>query len=105
VEDSGWTQGFSHGIILYSIAQVLARIGNLGECHATLENAQKSLAAEEQKYWIVGLGSYWYDYVVTTLGKVGPNPVVTQPQETTVKRRNHLINVLLAGIRRRGKVA
>jgi hypothetical protein len=61
---------------------VLARIGKLDECHTALENAQKSLAAEERKYWIVGIGSYWYDYVVTSLGEAGPSPVVMRGKET-----------------------
>ncbi|KAJ5714322.1 uncharacterized protein N7483_011503 [Penicillium malachiteum] len=81
VERSGWTEGFNHGVILFSIAQVLIRTGKLVECHSALENAQKSLAAEERKYWIVGLGSYWYDYVVTSLGKAGPSPVVMRDKE------------------------
>jgi tetratricopeptide (TPR) repeat protein len=82
VEGSGWTEGFNYGIILFSIAQVLARTGKLDECHAALENAQRSPAAEERKYWIVGLGSYWYDYVVTSLGEAGPSPVVMRTKET-----------------------
>lgn len=89
LKDSGWTQGFNHGITLYSIAQVLYRIGDLEKCHAAIESAEKSLAVEKRKYWIVGLGSYWYDYVVTDLGKAGPNPVVTQ---NVMERRNCLVD-------------
>ncbi|QVM13232.1 hypothetical protein D8B26_007846 [Coccidioides posadasii str. Silveira] len=76
VERSGWTQGFNHGIVLYSIAQVLARVGDITGCQTTLTKAEKSLAVEERKYWIVGLGSYWYDYIVTALGSEGSSPVV-----------------------------
>ncbi|KMU85898.1 hypothetical protein CIHG_03427 [Coccidioides immitis H538.4] len=76
VERSGWTQGFNHGIVQYSIAQVLARVGDVTGCQASLSKAEKSLAVEERKYWIVGLGSYWYDYIVTALGSEGSSPVV-----------------------------
>ncbi|KMP09096.1 TPR repeat [Coccidioides immitis RMSCC 2394] len=76
VERSGWTQGFNHGIVLYSIAQVLARVGDVTGCETSLSKAEKSLAVEERKYWIVGLGSYWYDYIVTALGSEGSSPVV-----------------------------
>ncbi|KMU81442.1 hypothetical protein CISG_09013 [Coccidioides immitis RMSCC 3703] len=76
VERSGWTQGFNHGIVLYSIAQVLARVGDVTGCQTSLSKAEKSLAVEERKYWIVGLGSYWYDYIVTALGSEGSSPVV-----------------------------
>ncbi|RHZ65508.1 uncharacterized protein CDV56_107767 [Aspergillus thermomutatus] len=41
VEMSGWTQGFNHGIVLYSIAQILARVGD-SECQTVLERAQES---------------------------------------------------------------
>ncbi|KAK2753074.1 hypothetical protein FQN55_005034 [Onygenales sp. PD_40] len=80
VEGAGWTPGSSHGIVLYSLAQALYRSGKVEESRVTYEAAEKSLAAEERKYWIVGLGSYWYDYVVTPLGGTGPNPVVKEPK-------------------------
>lgn len=91
VEASGWTTGFSHGIILYSIAQVLYRIGKIEESHSTFENAQKSLATEKRKYWIVGLGSYWYEYIATAIGEAGPNPVIPQSKEAIVQDYDHII--------------
>ena len=93
VEGSGWTEGFNHGIILFSIAQVLTRTGNFDEGHSALRNAQKSLATEKRKYWIVGLGSYWYDYVVTSLGEAGPSPVVMRSKKTN----DLLINQIFGG--------
>jgi tetratricopeptide (TPR) repeat protein len=80
VESSGWQKGFTYGVILYSISQVLFHTKSIQESYATLENAKKSFAIEERKYWIVGLGSYWYDYVVTDLGAEGPDPVIRQQQ-------------------------
>ncbi|KAI1972184.1 hypothetical protein LOZ35_004696 [Ophidiomyces ophidiicola] len=76
VESKMKKTGFTYGVILYSIAQVQFQLGRLQESLASLERAEESLAFEERKYWIVGLGTYWYDYVVTTLGKTGPSPVV-----------------------------
>jgi tetratricopeptide (TPR) repeat protein len=94
VEAAGWNKGCTHGIFLYSIAQALFRIGDLDASLVTLENAKKSLAAEDRKYWIVGLGSYWYDYVVLPLGETGPNPIVIQPKNIRANAQDRLIDQL-----------
>ncbi|KAI1964965.1 hypothetical protein LOZ58_001657 [Ophidiomyces ophidiicola] len=70
------TAGFTHGVVLHSIAQVQFQLGCLEESQVSLRQAKESLAFEGRKYWIVGLGTYWYDYVVTTLEKTDPSPVV-----------------------------
>lgn len=89
VEVAGWTAGSSHGVILCSVAKVLAaqaataqdektKLNLAEEAKISFENAKKSLATEERKYCIVGLGSYWYDYVVTpTLDQSGKDTVVS----------------------------
>ncbi|PYH46386.1 LipA and NB-ARC domain protein [Aspergillus saccharolyticus JOP 1030-1] len=76
LRNSGWDQGFNHGVVLYSIAQILSRIGRYDECQQVIKQAQKNIADEKGRYWIVGLGSYWYDYIVTVLGSEGRNPVI-----------------------------
>lgn len=81
VEESGWTKGFNHGIVLYSIAQILARTEGVNKSREMFEKARKSLEVEERKYWSPGLGSYWYDYVVTTPGEAGPNPIIAQSEK------------------------
>ncbi|KAI1950901.1 hypothetical protein LOZ57_001449 [Ophidiomyces ophidiicola] len=76
IVESMMTTGFTHGVVLHSIAQVQFQLGCLEESQVSLRQAKESLAFEGRKYWIVGLGTYWYDYVVTMLGKTGPSPVV-----------------------------
>ncbi|EFQ99028.1 LipA and NB-ARC domain-containing protein [Nannizzia gypsea CBS 118893] len=76
VESAGWVKSFNHGLILHSIAQIQFRMKKIDESEKTLRRAKASLAADDRKYWIVGLGSYWYDYVVCPLGKDGPDPII-----------------------------
>ncbi|KAI1942772.1 hypothetical protein LOZ66_001179 [Ophidiomyces ophidiicola] len=76
IVESMMTTGFTHGVVLHSIAQVQFQLGCLEESQVSLRQAKESLAFEGRKYWIVGLGTYWYDYVVTTLEKTDPSPVV-----------------------------
>ncbi|EFE44249.1 LipA and NB-ARC domain protein [Trichophyton verrucosum HKI 0517] len=76
VESAGWADSFNHGLILYSIAQIQFRTGKFDESKKTLCRAKTSLAADDRKYWIVGLGSYWYNYVVCPLGETGSDPII-----------------------------
>ncbi|KAF3896736.1 LipA and NB-ARC domain-containing protein [Trichophyton interdigitale] len=76
VESAGWENGFNHGLILYSIAQIQFRMGKFDESEKTLCRAKASLSTDDRKYWIVGLGSYWYNYVVCPLGETGSDPII-----------------------------
>ncbi|KAK5994660.1 Protein SERAC1-like protein [Cladobotryum mycophilum] len=94
IKKSKWPKGFNHGLVLYSLAQVLFQTGDMEGSHAALERAKVSLQFEERKYWIVGLGSYWYDYVVTELGQTGPNPIVDDSTDGVSDSRTNLADQL-----------
>ncbi|KAK2863661.1 hypothetical protein FQN49_004117 [Arthroderma sp. PD_2] len=78
VENSGWSKKFNHGVLLQSLAQAQFRGGKVQDSQVTLKNAKESLAAEGRKYWIVGLGSYWLDYIQVPLGETGSSEVIVQ---------------------------
>lgn len=94
IEKFDWPKGFNYGLVLYSMAQVLYQTGDLDGSKDTLEKAKASLETENRKYWIVGLGTYWYDYVVTELGHTGPNPVVEGAGERAPERPGTLVSQL-----------
>ncbi|EGD86493.2 hypothetical protein H112_04985 [Trichophyton rubrum D6] len=79
VEKSGWANKFNHGVLLHSLAHAQFQAGRITESQVTLEMAMQSLAAEERKYWIVGLGSYWFDYIQAPLGQIGQSKVIVEP--------------------------
>jgi tetratricopeptide (TPR) repeat protein len=77
-ESAGWTSTFNHAVILFSLAQVLYQLGDKEEAANQLEIAETSFKAEGRRYWMVGMGSYWFDYVHVPLGEFGPEVVVHQ---------------------------
>lgn len=63
LETATWEQPFTIGVVRYSVAYVLYRLGRFRESSKLLDEAKSDLAREGRKFWIVGLGSYWFDYV------------------------------------------
>ncbi|KAI9856193.1 MAG: hypothetical protein M1813_009210 [Trichoglossum hirsutum] len=62
-EDCGFGEGSVSGVIHYSIAHILLELGNLKESQEAVELAQANLGRGPRRFWIVGLCSYWYDFV------------------------------------------
>ncbi|KAM5430281.1 hypothetical protein McanCB56680_004946 [Microsporum canis] len=97
VERSGWSKKFNHGVLLQSLAQAQFRADKILESQETLKVAKESLAAEERKYWIVGLGSYWLDYILAPLGEIGQSEVMVECDsysEEDEERREKLLSDL-----------
>ncbi|KAI9847786.1 MAG: hypothetical protein M1837_001679 [Sclerophora amabilis] len=63
LETLGREKGFNSGLVRYSISHALLKLGKREESSATLSQAKIDLASEGRKYWIVGLNSYWFDFV------------------------------------------
>ncbi|RDL37962.1 uncharacterized protein BP5553_05395 [Venustampulla echinocandica] len=68
IEKCCWEKTFSNAIVLFSIAQVLYHTGREDEAIINVQKAEVALKVEGRRYWIVGLGSYWFDYVCVPLG-------------------------------------
>ncbi|EFQ96871.1 LipA and NB-ARC domain-containing protein [Nannizzia gypsea CBS 118893] len=85
VEKSGWSKKFSHGVMLQSLAHAQFQADEVTESRTTLQLAMQSLAAEKRKYWIVGLGSYWFDYIQAPLGQIGQSKVIIEPDAYSEK--------------------
>ncbi|KAL6719971.1 hypothetical protein ACLMJK_001892 [Lecanora helva] len=58
-----WDQDFPMNIVRYSMAHVLFELRNEEEALGCLQNARATFDEMGIKYWIVGLGTYWYKYV------------------------------------------
>lgn len=53
----GWI-GFLHVVIMYSIAQVHARLGDHEKCNVALETVKRILDGKRREHWMVGFRSY-----------------------------------------------
>lgn len=73
---------------------MLTQAGDINGSLDALETAKVSLQFEDRKYWIVGLGSYWCDYVVTELGETGPCPIVKEPNGSVAEQCEDLVEQL-----------
>lgn len=76
LENNQWTNSFNEAMTLLSLAQALFRLGRKSQAEATYKKAQASLEHEGPKFWIVGLGTYWYSFVKVPLGESGPSPML-----------------------------
>ena len=63
LEDRKWVPSYNSGIVRFSISHVLYKLQNLPDSSAMMEKAKTDLDSEGRKFWIVSLGSYWYDYI------------------------------------------
>lgn len=63
VEDCDWQDGFNASISRLSLAHVYKELGDLEESSGMLMRAKSYLDKQGPKFGIVGLGSYWYEYV------------------------------------------
>jgi len=72
VEKYGWKRTFNEAITLLSLAQVLYQLDQPDDAEEVRKQAQSCLDADGRKYWLVALGSYWYEFVQVPLGESGP---------------------------------
>ncbi|KAL9121255.1 MAG: hypothetical protein Q9187_002190 [Circinaria calcarea] len=63
LEDRKWVPSYNSGIVRFSISHVLYKLQDFQESSAMMEKAKIDLDSEGRKFWIVSLGSYWYDYI------------------------------------------
>lgn len=63
VERYKWGQGFTFGIIHYSLCDVLAKRGHGDLSKKALIESTKILSREGRKYWMVNVATRWYDRV------------------------------------------
>lgn len=66
---SGWDGKYPLNIVQYSLAHVLLELGERVEAERMLEVAEESMKASGPKYWTVGIGTYWLNYVQMQLSQ------------------------------------
>ncbi|KAF2677949.1 hypothetical protein K458DRAFT_395422 [Lentithecium fluviatile CBS 122367] len=66
------------GLLLFPLAQVLQSLNRSEEASSCLETAEEILKVEGKRFYVVGLGSNWFDYVHVLLGEVGPDCIASQ---------------------------
>lgn len=60
---SEWANTLTGSVALLSKGVVLLKMGNTDEALPVLSDAKQKIALSKHKYWVVGLGSYWFKYV------------------------------------------
>jgi len=59
----GWEGKYPLNVAQYSFAHVLFELGERAEAERMMEAAAASIKESGMKYWTVGIGTYWLDYV------------------------------------------
>ncbi|KIW43836.1 uncharacterized protein PV06_04898 [Exophiala oligosperma] len=65
----GWEGKYPLNLVKYSLAHVLHELGDHAEAEELLETAEESIKASGRKFWIVGMATYWFDYVQMQLSQ------------------------------------
>ena len=67
IESCGWLDGFLASICRLSLAHIYKKVGDVQQSILMLQLAKSFLDQNGPQYFWTGLGSYWYQYVVTML--------------------------------------
>ncbi|KAF2121628.1 hypothetical protein BDV96DRAFT_641014 [Lophiotrema nucula] len=78
IESTGWTDSLIHAVVLLSLAQASFNLGQHDSSQDFADLAEKGLATIPKRHFIVGLASYWFDFVHVPLGTEGPSTIINQ---------------------------
>jgi tetratricopeptide (TPR) repeat protein len=59
----GWDMDYPMNIVRYSLAHAFFELDDTEQSLQNLQSAKESLSRQGQKYWSVGLCTYWYQFV------------------------------------------
>ena len=69
LETQGWENSYNAGLVRYSLSYALLKLDRAEEGRSTAEVGKANLETERRLRWIVGLNSYWHEYIVDLVNK------------------------------------